>query len=271
MFKRVIMILALALILAGLSAKIKFLDFENPGNRRILKNEDGNYWYYRSKPEKSMTLNVDGISEIELRSFAIEELRKPRVIIIMEDEETTYDLELKERLNGFYIYKPVDITIPESIKSIEVLCYQRSIYFRPFYSVATPPKQNVQKLPNLQLKAHGGVMIISHNSTDSDYHVFNPSQSLKFTLNNARNGIVYVRARLLDRSVPVFELYQDGKLVETYEFSLKRTTKYEAVGIKYLSVGKKIVLPENDGSANYELRAKSDHLFFGRPLVLSSK
>lgn len=269
MFKRIAVILALALVLTGLLAKTKFLNFDNPGNRRILKNEDGNYWYYRSKPEKSMTLNVDGISEIELRSFAIEKLRNPQVTIITGDEETTYDLELKERLNGFYLYESVFFPIPENTQTIEVLCYQRSIYFRPFYEVVAQPRP--KKLPNLQYKAHGGVMIISHNGTDSDYHVFNPSQSLKFTLNNGRDGIVYVRARLLDRSIPEFELYQDGKLVETYEFSLKRSTKYSAVGIKYLSVGKKVVLPKNNGTSEYELRAKSDHLFFGRPLVLSSK
>lgn len=269
MFKRIIMILALALVFTGICAKTKFLNFDNPGNRRILKNEEGNYWYYRSKPEKSMTLNVDGISEIELRSFAIEKLRKPQVIIIIGDDETTYDLELKERLNGFYLYQPVLIPIPGDTKSIEVLCYQRSIYFRPFYEVVTPPKP--KKLPNLQYKAHGGVMIISHNGTDSDYHIFNPSQSLKFTLNNSKDGIVYVRARLLDRSIPIFELYKDGELIETYEFSLKRSTKYSVVGVRYLSVGKKVVLPANDGTSNYELRAKSDHLFFGRPLVLRSK
>lgn len=271
MFKRILVILVLALALASIGARFKPLNFENPGNRRLLKTEAGNYWYYRSLPEKTMTLNVDGISSLELRSFGIAKLAKPRVFAIVGGEKTSHDLRLAEQLNGYQIYEPVIISIPGDTKTIQILCYERSIYFRPFYTVTPAPKTKVTKTPNLQVRAHGGILSIAHNGTDSDYHVFNQSQSLKFTLNNKRNGIVYVRARLLDRTLPVFELYRDGELVDTHEFSLMRTTKYKAVGIDHLTIGMKLELPENPGTTNFELRAKSDHLFLGRPLVLKAK
>lgn len=267
MFKRLILVLACLAALVALPAKVKPLNFNDPGNRRLLKTEAGNYWYYRSLPEKSMTLDVQGIESIDLRSFGLEDLRKPQVITIIGGTKKTWDLSLDQRLGGFYLYREIKVPIPAGTKSIQVLCYERSIYFRPFYTVKPAPKPKAAKPANLAVKAHGGVITISHNGTDSPYYVFNPSQGLKFTLNNGRTAIVYVRARLLDRSLPVFEVYRDGKLLDTHEFTLRRTTKYRAVGVDHLTTGMKLELPENSGSAEIELRAKSDHMFFARPLL----
>jgi len=270
MFKRLITIIALCLAFLSAWAKMKPLTFDNPGNRRLLKTETDSYYYFRAKPEKSMTLNVEGKSAIELRSFAIAKLNKPKVISIIGKQSTTYDLVLQERLEGFYLYQPVAIPIPKGTKSIEILCYDRSVYFRPFFTVPVKPAKPA-KLPNLQMKAHGGLLRVTHNSTGSDYYVFNPSQSLKFDLNNGRDAVVYVRARLLDRSLPVFELWRNGQKLQDHEFSLRRTTKYKATGIDHLSTGLKLVLPPNEGTASYELRAVSDHLFIAKPLLLKRK
>ncbi|MDZ4121734.1 MAG: hypothetical protein U1C33_04895, partial [Candidatus Cloacimonadaceae bacterium] len=118
---------------------------------------------------------------------------------------------------------------------------------------------------------HAGVMMMAHNASTSEYHSFSPEQALQFELNNSRNAVVYVRARLTDRTLPIFELYKDGELVHTYEFTLKRTTKYKVSGIRHLSVGIKIELPPNSGSSSYELRAVSDHLFLGRPVLIKKQ
>ena len=55
------------MILLGLMASLAFaqnyrtriMDFENPGSRRIRKTEEASHWYYRSLPEKSMTLKTE--------------------------------------------------------------------------------------------------------------------------------------------------------------------------------------------------------------------
>ena len=261
----------LLLATAGLGARIKALNFENPGNRRLLKLETGNYYYYRSLPEKSLTLDVNGIAEVELRSFAIEPLRKPGITFIEGKQRTDYALTLQERLDGYYLYQPVKIAIPKNTRSIEILCYERSVYFRGFYKQPPAPKPKAVKAPNLQIRAHGGVIGVTHNGTERSYYVFNPSQSCKFTMNNKRDATVYVRVRLLDRSLPSFGIYRNGQLLKNYEFTLKRTTKYKAVGIDHLSVGLKIELPANSGTADYELRALSDHLFLARPVLLKTK
>ncbi|MDD4310571.1 MAG: hypothetical protein PHO32_09340, partial [Candidatus Cloacimonetes bacterium] len=96
------------------------------------------------------------------------------------------------------------------------------------------------------------------------------SQALKFSVNNRRNAVVYVRPRLLDRTKPKLGLYKDGKLVKTIEFGLKRTTKYHVEGVKNLGIAQKIELPANTGSSDYELRAISDHLFFAKPVLIKS-
>ena len=271
MHKKLLILTAVLALALGLSAqaKPKVLTFNNPGSRRLLKTEQGNYYYYRALPEKSMTVNSKGIKTIELKSFAVEALKRPQVIVKIGKQSTTYDLSLAARLNGFYQYQPVMISIPNGIDTIDVLCYSRSVYFRPFYTPAPKPKAKAKarsKQPNMLITEHAGAIKISHNSTLSDYYSFNSKQDLRFTINNGRAGIAYTRVRLLDRSIPSFELYHNGKLVQTYEFSLKRTTQYKIAGITSLSVSKKINLDQGNGE--YVLKAKSNHLFFARPLIL---
>jgi len=268
MRKRLILVLVIVAVFSGAFAKAKSLNFENPGNRRLLKSEAGNHWYYRSLPEKSLTLNVEGVSTIQLRSFALENLRKPNVYTIINKEKTAWDLSLNELQDGYYLYNELAIPIPDGTKSIEILCYDRSLYFRAFHTPKKAPNHKQPAKPaNMVVKAHGGSTIISHNGTDSSYYVFNQSQSLKFTLNNGRNAIIYVRARLLDRSLPVFDLYMNGELLQSHEFTLRRTTKYTAVGVDHLTTGLKLELPPNSSTAEIELRAKSDHMFFARPVL----
>lgn len=267
MHKKLLILTTLLLLALGLAAQSrpKALTFNNPGSRRLLKTDKGNFYYYRSLPEKSMTVNCKGIKTIELRSFAVEALRRPQVIITFGKTKQTYDLIPSDRLNGFQLYQPLFIPVPEGATGMDVLCYSRSVYLRPFYTPAPKPKPKT-KQPNLLITEHAGAIKITHNSTSSDYYSFNSKQALRFTLSNNRSGIAYVRARLLDRSTPEIELYHNGKLVQTYEFSLKRTTQYKAAGVNSLSVSKKIDLDRGNGE--YELRAKSNHLFFARPLIL---
>lgn len=271
MYRRLYLILALLLTLGSVYARVKPLNFENPGNRRLLKDANSSYYYFRSLPEKSMTLNVDGISSIELRAFAIEPLRKPQIVSIIGKKRSVTDLVLKERLDGYYIYQNVSIAIPKGTKTMELLCYDRGIYFRAFHTVTPTPKPKASKPDNLVVRAHGGIINVAHNGTNNDYYVFNPSQSLKFTVNNERNAEVFVRARLLDRTLPVFELYANGSMLQTHEFTLKRSTKYKATGINHLTTGLKLELPATGTATEYELRAKSDHLFLARPIILKSK
>ncbi|HNQ43780.1 MAG TPA: hypothetical protein PKI59_05095 [Candidatus Cloacimonadota bacterium] len=270
MKRYIILLLIVLLASAALAATVrtKVMSFDNPGNRRLLKTDAGNYYYYRSLPEKSMTLNTAGVEKIQLRSFGIEAIRKPQVTIIIGENRTTYDLKLKERLNGFYLYEPLEFEIPANTPKIEVLCYNRSIYLRSFQLITVVPKPKPVTIPNRVINAHAGMIDIMHNSTTSDYYTFNAVQPLKFTLNNSRNAVVYVRARLTDRSLPSFSLYHNGVKVESHEFSLKRTTKYSAPGVKNLTVGIKLNLPVNSGSGEYELRADTDHLFMARPVLL---
>ncbi len=248
--------------------KTRIMDFENPGSRRIRQTDSGNHWYYRSLPEKTMTLNTEGVERIQIRSFDIERLRKPQIHILINKERTTFDLKLAERLNGYYLYEDIEFDVPAGTKSLEVLCYQRSTYMRAYEMEKIIPKVKPIRIPNRQIHAHAGIIDLTHNSSSSEYYTFNPSQAFRFSHNNAKNGVVYIRARLTDRTLPVFSLWHNGTKVDQYEFSLARSTKYSAQGIRYLTVGMRLELPENINSSEYELRAESDHLFLARPVIL---
>ncbi|MDY0299806.1 MAG: hypothetical protein RBQ66_08295 [Candidatus Cloacimonadaceae bacterium] len=264
------------MILLGLVASLAFaqnyrtriMDFENPGSRRIRKTEEASHWYYRSLPEKSMTLKTEDVKRIQLRSFGIEKLRKPSIIIVINKVETPYNLTLKEFKNGYYLYEDLEFDVPAGTKSLEVLCFQRSIYMRAFEMYKPKPKPKTLRKPSRQITAHAGMIDLTHNGSSSEYYSFNQAQPFKFTLNNSRDCVVYLRARLTDRSLPSFSLYHNGEKVESYEFSLARTTKFNAQGVRHLTISKKIELPENANSSNYEFRADTDHMFMARPVFI---
>ncbi len=248
--------------------RTRIMDFENPGSRRIRKTEAGNHWYYRSLPEKSMTLKTEDVKRIQLRSFSIEKQRKPRIFIVINKVETPYELVLKEFKNGYYIYEDFEFDLPQGTKSIEVLCFQPRTYMRAYEMYKPKPKPKVIRKPSRLITAHAGMIDLLHNGNSSEYYTFNKTQPFKFTLNNGRDCVVYLRARLTDRSLPSFSLYHNGEKVESYEFSLARSSKFSAQGIRYLTIGKKIELPDNVDSSEYELRADTDHMFMARPVFI---
>lgn len=266
----------ITLILLSLIASLSFaqeyrtriMDFENPGNRRLRKTEETKHWYYRSLPEKSMTLKTEDVKRIQLRSFSIEKLRKPRIIIVIDKVEMPFDLTLDKFKDGYYLYKEFEFDVPQGTKSLEVLCFQRSMYMRPFEVYKPIPKPKKIRKPSRQITAHAGMIDITHNGTSSEYYTFNQTQPFKFALNNARDCAVYVRARLTDRNLPSFSLYHNGEKIESYEFSLARTSKFSAQGVSILTIGKKIELPDNVDSSEYELRADTDHMFMARPVFI---
>lgn len=264
-----ILIALLAIGLLGAQAKLKYkaMAFDNPGTKRVLKTETDSYFYFRSLPEKSMILNTNGVTKLELRSFSTEPLRKPEVVTVIGKNRQTYTLKQSTVVKAYIVYEPITIEIPKDTKSIEVLCYNRSTYLRAFQII--PPKApKATKLKNLVIKAHGGVVSLLHNGSSSQYYSLMPAQSFKFSLNNKRNAVVYVRPRLIDRTTPKLGLYKDGALVQTIDFTKKRTTKYRVQGIQNLGISIKITLPANSGSSDFELRAISDHLFIAKPVII---
>jgi len=246
--------------------RYKPLDFENPGNRRLLKSETGNFFFYRSLPERSMTLGVNGMESLQIRSVSTVQMRKPQVIVIIDNQRKTYDLKAIGTADNLYLYEAINIDLAGKLSSIEILCYDRELFFRAFERIV--PKPRPQRLPNLQIMEHGGIMFLIQNSRSSEYYSFEPEQYFSFNINNKRKAVLFVRARLTDRSTPVFDLYRNNQLVERIELSMARTRKYSVAGITHLTVGRRIELPKLDINAQYSLRPVSDHLFIARPVIL---
>ncbi len=248
-----------------LTAKTAPMTFDNPGTKRLLKSEAGNYYFYRSLPEKTMQLNVKNLDKIEVRAFSTKSIAKPKVIVIIGKQKTSYDLILDKTLNKYTLYQSISVAVPKGTESIEILCYDRSIYLRSFYTVAPKPKP--VKLPNLKILAHGGMMSLAYEKKASSYYTCDSEHQMKFEVNNKRNAIMYVRAKLTDRSIPTFDLYQDGKMIKRYQLPTKRTSKYKVAGITHLSTGMRIDLPANSGSSVFELKSISGHLILVKPVI----
>lgn len=267
----VILIILSVLVSAAVTVKWKPMPFDNPGSKRILKSETGNYFYFRSLPEQNMLLDVKDVTTLEIRSMSKAKVTNPNFILHNNGKKTVYRLEFKalqqSGSNQYWIYEPIRITLPPNLIQLELTCYSRDIYFRAFKAVTIVPKP---KLPPLQIQAHAGAYDLTSGSAKSRYYAFNESTSFSFQVNKGRPFALYVRAELTGRDTPVFAIYKDGKLSKQIKLSTKRSNSYKVEGILNLTIGRKVEFPATDKLARYELRPVTPHLFLAKPVILKS-
>ncbi len=268
-------IVALILILsalAGLSAvalKWKPMTFDNPGTRRLLKTPTGNFYFYRSLPEKSMYLDIRDLTALEIRAISKAPVKKPQFIIKADNKRVVYDLKLIAVSEEYQVYEPIRLTLPPGLTRLELICYFSEIYFRAFQPVTVQSKK--PKVPSLKIIASAGEYDIEHEGSKSRYYGVNEEKSLTFQVNQGLPFTLYMRAQLQDREVPILGLYEDGKLIKRITLSQKRTNTYTVEGIPHLTIGKREDFFAREKVMTYELKALSGHLFLVRPVIRKAK
>jgi len=260
-----LMLMAAGFVLSQTTLKWKPVDFENPGTRRLLRTAAGNAYFYRSQPEKSMTVKVKDLTAVEIRAISKAKVNKPEFVLKYQNKRTTFNLKLTAVSESYQIYEPVRITLPPGLTQLEIISYDRDTYFRVYVPVAVQSKK--AKIPSLKITAKEGVHEVAGPTAKHDYYSFNDKTALAFQVNKGRPFSLYVRAELTSKQTPVFGIYEDGKLVQRYELSTKRTSTYKTEGINHLTIGKKVDFPAQDMVKTYELRSISKHKFIARPVI----
>jgi len=257
-------------ILTGATAlKWKPMMFDNPGTKRLLKTAGGNYYYYRSLPEKSMFINIKDLSAIEIRSISKAPVKNPQLVLKYEDKRVTYDLKLIAVSDDYQVYEPLSLTLPPGLNSLELISYNSNLYFRAFQPIPVQPKK--PKTPSLKIISKAGEYNLVHEVKQSKYYAFGDTLGFSFQINKGVAFTLYVRAQLTERKVPIFGLYENGKLVKKIPLSLKRTNTYTAEGLSNLTIGKRQDFSPQDKVKTYTLRALTDHLFIGRVVIRKTK
>ncbi len=265
-----VLLACLALGLAGADAlKWKPLPFANPGTRRLLKAGQSSVYFYRSLPEKSMTADVAGLTAIEIRAISKKPVSKPSFILKYADKRHFYDLELFAVSEKYQVYKPIKLTLPPGLNKLELICYDRDIYFRVFQPVQAKPKP--AKLPPLKILGSAGTYELANNEHKNQYYAFRDDSFFSFQVNRGRRFALYVRAQLASMDAPAFAVFADGKKLREVTLSTKRSDTYKAEGLMNLTIGKKLEFAPENKPVKYELRPLTDNLFIARPVILKTK
>lgn len=270
----ILTILVLAIFLNGATPlKWKPMTFDNPGSKRLLKTGEKGYYYFRSLPEKSMLLNVSGLTAVEIRAISKTKLDKPQFILKYSDKKVSYDLkftsEAVSKSGNLYLYEPVRITLPAGVDKLELLSYNNNLYFRSFQPVQKQAKK--PPVPPLMIMNRLSEYTLSNELNSHKYYAFGDSGVFSFQVNKDRAFSLYVRAQLTGKQIPVFELYENGQLLQKVQLSLKRTKTYKAEGLINLTIGKRMDFTPKNKAVKYELKSVSGHLFLARPVILKKK
>lgn len=258
-------------ITGAATLKWKALPFGNPGSKRVLKTEQGSYFYYRSLPEKNMLLSTKDIATVEIRSFSKVKADKAEFILHMSGKKIAYSPKFNEIRtmgdNKYYTFEPVRIVLPPKTDKLELTCYDRNVYFRAFQVITITPKP---KVPALKILSQPKVYTLASDKTSKPYYAFRDKDYLRFQINKGKTMSLYLRAELINKEIPVFALYKDGQYIQQIQLPVKRTKTYKVEGILNLTIGKRVDFPAISKIAVYELRPVTDHLFLARPIILKA-
>ena len=255
-------------LLAQAAFHYKPLAFDNPGTKRVLKSAAKGVFFFRSLPEKNLSLNVKDLATVEIRAIAKKKLSKPEFTLTNGKINTTYSLKLLAFSTEYQIYEPISLNLPKGSQTLEITCYDNNIYFRA-YSV-TPIKKKLPKLA-LTIGKNTGKVILTKDSEKKEYYTFDKGTPFTFDVTKGHNAEVFLRAQLNKKVAPVVDVYRDGALLSRITLELKRSKTYTCATLLHLTTGKKISLPASNANAHYELRPVTDQVFIARPVILKSK
>ena len=259
------LIFSITLSLAETNLRWKAMNFDNPGSKRLLKTETGKYFFYRSLPEKSMLINVEQTTTIEIRAISKIKISKPVFYLKYADKKTAYDLKFTSDIPDYQIYEPVRINLPPGVKQLELLCYDRNLYFRAFEPIQIQKKKI--SVPVLKINSYLSSVHLTNHKTDKVYYSLDSTKSLSFQVKKGLSCSLFLRAKITDKKTPEIAIYKNGVLLDKHLLSTKRTSTYKVDGFNHLSIGKKIELPATDITSVYEIRAVSNHLFIAKPTI----
>jgi hypothetical protein len=254
---------------AAASVKWKAMVFDNPGTKRLLKTDKGGIYLYRSMPEKSMFINVTGLTVIELRAIGMDKVSKPGFTIKYGNKRVNYDLKLTSVSAQYQVFEPIRLTLPPDTKQLELISYNRNLYYRAFKPETIQKKKVI--VPPLKITNKAGEYSLKSPTGEHKYYALKDSVTFAFEVNKGRAFSLYIRAELTGKQVPVVGLYQDGQLVQKIPLSLKRTSTYAATGLKNLTTGKKLDFAPKAKLTKYELRPMTGHLFIVRPVIKKTR
>jgi len=254
------------LSLAQTNLKWKPLPFINPGTKRALKTEKSAIYFYRSLPEKTMSLSVKDLTVVEVRAIGRDKPARTQFTLSSEGKKSTYDLKQLAVSTQYIVYEPIRITLNPGVQNLELLSYDRNIYYRVFYPVE-PVKKKVKPIP-LKIISYAGTAKLLANSHNHLYYTFNAQKQLSFTITKGRKADLYIRAELTKKELPVLEISRNGEPYLKLELTLKRTKTYKTEGIEHLTIGKKVELPVQTANTTYELKGITSHTFLARPVIL---
>jgi hypothetical protein len=259
-----------ALLLTGAAAqKWKSLQFTNPGSKRLLKTGGGNHYYYRSLPEQSMLLDVKDLTSVEIRAIAKAKVANPMIILKYGGKRYINELKIASISEKYQVYQPLQINIPQGVKQLELVSYNRNIYYRAFRPVQPVVKKT--SVPPLKMLSDNKPYKVDNGKTTTAYYAFKDTAPLTFQINKGKPFSLYVRAELSGEEAPVFAVYANGQLIRQYTLSIKETSAYKVEGLPHLTVGRKIDFEAADKITRYELKAVSAHLFIAKPVIRKVK
>lgn len=269
LFQLAILILLIISSFAAASVKWKAMMFDNPGTKRFLKTDKGGIYFFRSLPEKSMFINTTGLTVIELKAIGTDKVNKPGFTIKYGDKRVNYDLKLQSVSAQYQVFEPIRLTLPPDTKQLELISYNRNLYYRAFKPETIQKKKVV--VPPLKIISKAGEYNLKSPTGEHKYYAAKDSLIFAFNINKGRAFSLYIRAELTGKQVPVVGLYQDGQLVQKIPLTLKRTGTYASTGLMNLTTGKKMDFAPKNKLIRYELRPITGHLFLARPVIKKTR
>ncbi len=248
-------------IFAANNQKWTPLKFIKKGTKRLIKQGQRKYYFYRSEKDDFLSIEISRQKIIKVEIIEKKEGKPVSFTIAIDNIAKNYTIAPKKQVGKYWIFEPIKLNLNPGKHLIRINTNNRNAYFRIF-------RESKKKISTKSYKASKSknVVFIKNISSEKRITFFGGNKKIPviYTLNGINGEIIgYAKSLLNPNNEVKFNILIDGKKVKTISIPQKISKKY-SLHKQPLSRGKKFTISLSSGKHVLTFQPISDTEIFFR-------
>ncbi len=237
------------------------INFIKKGTKRLIKQGNKKYYFYRSEKEDFLSAEINNQKIIKLEIIEKKEGKPISLTIAIDNVAKNYTLSPKNKSGEYWVFEPIKLNLTAKKHLIRITTNNRNSYFRIF-------RKAKKKISTGSFKAEQSknIVFIQNNNSKKRITFFSGTNKTPviFTLKGNKHKIFgYAKSLLMPNKEVKFNLLIDGKFIQSITIPQKMSKKY-SLNKKSLSKGKKFEINLSGGTHKIKLQPTSETEIFFR-------
>ena len=245
-------------------AQWQIIDFTEHGTRRIVEIDDNRWYFYRSEPNRELTLDITG-GRIMIKSAVREDIDNLAYQVRINNAFRNFSVDPVEESGDFLIMEDIFLNLSPGIHELRISTSNRLAYFKVFRDedVWTVPTERGTFEPDQYIAEQ---TLVSED-TESPYYLASSDHPLEFRTTGPNKVDGFSRFLINETELEgEFDIEVNGKIVERVTIPLRQTGSYWLMENEELplSIGRRLEFTLPSGEHLVRIIPRSGHNFIFR-------